>query len=52
MEEVLWLIYSALLGLLICKDMSGKDELREIKRHLKRIADRMEGEKKDGMYRR
>lgn len=51
-ESVLWLIYSALLCLLICKDMSGKDELREIKRHLKRIADRMEGEKKDGMYRR
>lgn len=45
MEEILWLIYSALLCLLICKDMSGKEELREIKRQLKRIADHMEGEK-------
>lgn len=45
MEEILWLIYSALLCLLICKDMSGKEELREIKGQLKRIADHMEGEK-------
>ena len=46
MEDVLWLICFLLLCLLIGKDMSGKEELEEIREQIKRIADHMEGEKK------
>ena len=46
MEEVLWMIYSALLCLLICKDMSGKGELNEIRKQIKRIADNLEERRK------
>lgn len=48
MENVLWMIYAVLVCLLIGKDMSGKEELREIKKQLKRIADQLEGMQKHG----
>lgn len=48
MEAVLWMIYAVLVCLLIWKDMSGKEELQEIKKQLKRIADQLEGMQKHG----
>ena len=44
MEEALWAIAFVLLWMLIFKDMSGKEELHEIKKELKVIADRMKKE--------
>ncbi len=42
MEEVLWLIYCVLVLMLLCKDMSGKEELRKIREQLEKIAKKME----------
>lgn len=44
MEEALWAIAFVLLWMLMFKDMSGKEELHEIKKELKIIADRMKKE--------
>lgn len=46
MEDVLWLISFLLMCLLIGKDMSGKEELEEIRDQIKRIADHMEERRK------
>lgn len=46
MEDVLWLIYFVLLCMLIGKDMSGKEELEEIRDQIKRIADHLEERRK------
>lgn len=43
----LQVIALALFLLLFCKDMSGHDQLREIKKELKRIADALERREQD-----
>lgn len=43
----LQVIALALFLLLLCKDMSGKDELRGIKKELKRLADVLERREQD-----
>lgn len=45
MEDALWTIAFILLLILVCKDMSGKSQLNDIKIQLKRIADKMEEDK-------
>lgn len=44
----LQVIALALFLLLLFKDMSGQDQLREIKKELKRIADVLERREQDG----
>lgn len=44
MEEALWAIAFVLLWMLMFKDMSGKEELRKIKKELETIAERMKKE--------
>lgn len=46
MEDVLWLIYFVLLCMLIGKDMSGKEELEEIRDQIERIATYLEERRK------
>lgn len=46
MEDVLWLIYFVLLCMLIGKDMSGKEELEEIRDQIERIATHLEERRK------
>lgn len=47
-EATLQVIVFTLFLLLLFKDMSGKDQLREIKKELKRIADALEQREQDG----
>lgn len=44
MQEALWAIAFVLLWMLMFKDMSGKEELHEIKKELAIIAERMKKE--------
>ena len=44
MEEALWAIAFVLLWMLMFKDMSGKEELRKIKKELEIIAEGMKKE--------
>ena len=41
-EDSLFLIASVLILLLMCKDMSGKSEIRELRKEVERIADALE----------
>ena len=47
-DATLQVIAIALFLLLLFKDMSGQDQLREIKEELKRIADALERSEQDG----
>ena len=46
-DATLQVIAIALFLLLLFKDMSGQDQLREIKKELKRIADALERREQD-----
>lgn len=46
-EVTLQVIVLVLFLLLLFKDMSGKDQLREIKKELKRVADALERREHD-----
>ena len=47
-NEALQMICFILLFLLLFKDMSGKDELRRIRKELERIADELKRREQDG----
>ena len=47
-EATLQMIALVFFLLLLFKDTSGKDQLREIKKELKRIADALERREQDG----
>lgn len=47
-EQSLFVIASVLIMMLICKDTSGKTEIRELRKEVERVADALERRAADG----